>query len=330
MKKLLTLLLFLPFTLLSQNYCDAELLDFNWIDETVTFTVISDSCYTNNAQFDPNNPSILVAQIYLSDPFTGLGILAPCWNTPLQGSGQNWDPVVSGDTITINFASFQVCNIADEIASGNLCNFTATLSINDSPSSGDDFPNNNSLTFYNVCPCDTIVEYVYETDTLYITEEVFTTDTLYITEEIFITDTLYVDVIVDNYIYVIDTLTLTEYILSTEYIDCETGESCEDDPGIGGCDDNSIFIPNTFTPNNDGVNDVFYAVTDATCWLTWNLQIYNRWGTLVKEMKDPLDYWTGVSYSGHWLCPDGVYTWKLEATQPGAATQLNGLVTIFR
>ena len=47
-------------------------------------------------------------------------------------------------------------------------------------------------------------------------------------------------------------------------------------------------------------------------------------------MKDPLDYWTGVSYSGHWLCPDGVYTWKLEATQPGAATQLNGLVTIFR
>ena len=330
MKKLLTLLLFLPFTLLSQNYCDAELLDFNWIDETVTFTVISDSCYTNNVQFDPNNPSILVAQIYLSDPFTGLGISAPCWNTPLQGSGQSWDPAVSGDTITINFASFQVCNIADEIASGNLCNFTATLSINDSPSSGDDFPNNNSLTFYNVCPCDTIVEYVYETDTLYITEEVFITDTLYITEEIFIMDTLYVDVIVDNYIYVIDTLTLTEYILSTEYIDCETVEPCEEDPGIGGCDDNSIFIPNTFTPNNDGVNDVFYAVTDATCWLTWNLQIYNRWGTLVKEMKDPLDYWTGVSYSGHWLCPDGVYTWKLEATQPGAATQLNGLVTIFR
>ena len=330
MKKLLTLLLFLPFTLLSQNYCDAELLDFNWIDETVTFTVLSDSCYTINSQFDPNNPAILVAQIYLWDPFTGLGIAAPCWNTPLQGSGQNWDPAVSGDTITINFNSSQICNITDEIANGNLCNFTATLSVNSSPPSGDDFPDNNSLSFYNLCPCDTIVEYIYETDTLYITEEVFITDTLYITEEVFITDTLYVDVIVDNYIYVIDTLTLTEYILSIEYIDCETGEPCEDNPGIGGCDDNSIFLPNTFTPNNDGVNDVFYAVTDATCWLTWNLQIYNRWGTLVKEMKDPLDYWTGVSHSGHWLCPDGVYTWKLEATQPGAATQLNGLVTIFR
>ena len=82
MKKLLTLLLFLPFTLLSQNYCDAELLDFNWIDETVTFTVISDSCYTNNVQFDPNNPSILVAQIYLSDPFTGFG------THPFKGQGR--------------------------------------------------------------------------------------------------------------------------------------------------------------------------------------------------------------------------------------------------
>ena len=208
---------------------------------------------------------------------------------------------------------------------------------------------NNDIYYYetiyeNVYITDTLwlTEYINTTDTLWLTEYINTTDTLWLTEYITDTiieyvdvewityDTIYVDVIIDNYVYVTDTLTLTEYILSTEYIDCETGEPCEDNPGIGGCDDNSIFLPNTFTPNNDGVNDVFYAVTDATCWLTWNLQIYNRWGTLVKEMKDPLDYWTGVSHSGHWLCPDGVYTWKLEATQPGAATQLNGLVTIFR
>jgi len=173
---------------------------------------------------------------------------------------------------------------------------------------------------------DTIIEYVdvewITTDTLYLT------DTLWLTE--YLTDTMYVDVIVDNYIYVTDTLTLTEYILSTEYIDCETGEACDEDPGMDGCDDDSIFIPNTFTPNNDGVNDIFYAVTDVTCWLTWNLQIYNRWGTLVKEMTDPTDYWEGTSRSGHWLCPDGVYTWKLNATEAGSATHLNGIVTIFR
>ena len=187
---------------------------------------------------------------------------------------------------------------------------------------------------------ETIYENVYITDTLWLTE--YVTDTIY--ENVYITDTIieyvdvewitydtiYVDVVVDNYIYITDTITMTEYILQTEYIDCETGEPCEDDPGIDVCDDNSIFIPNTFTPNNDGVNDIFYAITDMTCWLTWKLQIYNRWGTLVKEMTDPSDYWTGVSYSGHWLCPDGVYTWKLDATGPGHSTQLNGHLTIFR
>jgi gliding motility-associated-like protein len=323
MKKLLTLLFLIPFALSGQNYCDVELIDFNWVDETATFTVLADSCDTANPSYDPNSPSIITAQIYLWDPFTNFGILAPCWGIPLQGSGDfTWPPAVVGDTITIPFASFQTCELASEIANGNICNFTATLSVNGSPPSGDDFPNNNSLTFYNVCPCDPIIEYV--TDTLYIDVEWITVDTLYIT------DTLYVDVIVDNYIYITDTLTLTEYIFSTEYIDCDTGLPCEDNPGIDVCDDNSIFIPNTFTPNNDGVNDIFYAVTDTTCWLTWKLQIYNRWGTLVKEMTHPLDYWTGVSRSGHWLCPDGVYTWKLDATEPGKATQLTGLVTIFR
>ena len=117
-----------------------------------------------------------------------------------------------GDTVTTSFASFQTCELASEIANGNICNFTATLSVNSSPPSGDNFPNNNSLTFYNVCPCDPIIEYVYETDTLYIETTdtlyvdvivdnyIYITDTLYITEEIYITDTLYVDVIVDNYI----------------------------------------------------------------------------------------------------------------------------------
>jgi gliding motility-associated-like protein len=224
---------------------------------------------------------------------------------------------------------------------------------------------NNDIYYYetiyeNVYITDTLwlTEYINTTDTLWLTEYINTTDTLWLTEYItdtiieyvdvewitydtiyvdviidnyvYVTDTVYVDVIIDNYVYLTDTLTLTEYILSIEYIDCDTGEACDEGPGMDGCDDDSIFIPNTFTPNNDGVNDIFYVVTDVTCWLTWNLQIYNRWGTLVEEMTDPTDYWTGTSRSGHWLCPDGVYTWKLNATEAGSATQLNGMVTIFR
>ena len=182
---------------------------------------------------------------------------------------------------------------------------------------------------------DTIIEYievlVYITDTTYIdvidtlwlTEFIYDTTYVETIEYVYITDT--VEVIVDNNIYTTDTITITEYI--TQYIDCETGEPCD---GIIGCEDNSIFVPNTFTPNNDGINDTFYAVTEAECWLTWDLQIYNRWGGIVWETSLVNDFWQGQSRSGHWLVPDGVYVWKIRATQPGGATEITGKVTVFR
>ena len=170
-----------------------------------------------------------------------------------------------------------------------------------------------------------LTEYIYETDTVYIIETIYVTETVEVIVDnyIYVTDT--VEVIVDNNIYITDTITITEYI--TQYIDCNTGEPCD---GIIGCEDNSIFIPNTFTPNNDGVNDTFYAVTEAECWLTWNLQIYNRWGGIVWETSLVNDFWQGQSRSGHWLVPDGVYVWKVRATQAGGATEITGKVTVFR
>jgi len=160
---------------------------------------------------------------------------------------------------------------------------------------------------------DTIIEYIYVTDTIQVIVDNY----------IYLTDT--VEIPVDNYIYVTDTIIITEYV--TQYIDCETGEPCD---GIIGCVDNSIFVPNTFTPNNDGINDIFYAETDSVCWLTWDLQIYNRWGGIVWETSSVNDFWEGQSRSGHWLVPDGVYVWKIKATQVGAATELTGKVTVFR
>ena len=291
------------------------------------------------------------------------------WSANVYNTGAStndcWAEILANDTLCTEIVIWQI-NIS-RTASVDDGGWAANSGFNQTQNYPDVDLSNNTAVNCALPTCDTVyvdvIEYVTDTIIEYVDVEWITTDTLYITEVdtlieyvqlppdtvqvidyIYLTDTVYVetivyqyiidtayvDVIVDNYIYITDTLTLTEYVFSVEYIDCETGEPCEGNPGIDGCDDNSIFMPNTFTPNNDGVNDVFYAVTDVNCWDTWTLQIYNRWGTLVKEMKDPLDYWTGVSYSGHWLCPDGVYTWKLEATQPGQAKQLTGLVTIFR
>ncbi len=72
----------------------------------------------------------------------------------------------------------------------------------------------------------------------------------------------------------------------------------------------SITIPNIFTPNNDGTNDVF----SITCKniKTLNCKIYNRWGVLVGELKNVNDSWDGRTTAGL-ECTDGVYYYILTA-----------------
>jgi len=52
-----------------------------------------------------------------------------------------------------------------------------------------------------------------------------------------------------------------------------------------------LFIPNAFTPNGDGVNDLF-KVVDRN-FLTFDIWIYNRWGELVYQSNDPKFTWDG-------------------------------------
>lgn len=74
------------------------------------------------------------------------------------------------------------------------------------------------------------------------------------------------------------------------------------------CDDPLVFIPNTFTPNGDGKNDILYVRSSIIKEFT--LRIYNRWGELIFE-SDSLDKgWDGY-YKGK-LCEQGVYDYYLQ------------------
>lgn len=68
-----------------------------------------------------------------------------------------------------------------------------------------------------------------------------------------------------------------------------------------------VYLPNTFTPNGDGMNDYFGF--EGGDYLSFELLIFNRWGELIKTQTDIDDPWDGV-YHGE-KCQDGVYTWKL-------------------
>jgi gliding motility-associated-like protein len=65
----------------------------------------------------------------------------------------------------------------------------------------------------------------------------------------------------------------------------------------------SVTIPNVFTPNNDGINDVF-AVTGLS--KGDEVRIYDRWGSIVYEFIGLDDAWDGHNTSGI-LCSEGVY-----------------------
>jgi gliding motility-associated-like protein len=95
---------------------------------------------------------------------------------------------------------------------------------------------------------------------------------------------------------------------------------------IGGCD--TIFIPNAFTPNNDGKNDR-YIVDLPSTYKDMVLQIFNRWGTIVYQEKGNSVSWDG-SYKGIQQ-PPGVYIYSLRYTgRDNARKILKGTLTLIR
>jgi OOP family OmpA-OmpF porin len=73
-----------------------------------------------------------------------------------------------------------------------------------------------------------------------------------------------------------------------------------------------IEIPNVFTPNNDGVNDIFRI---AGLKKGDDVHIYNRWGILVAEIDEPDEVWDGRTINGV-VCSNGVYFYIISSANP--------------
>lgn len=89
-----------------------------------------------------------------------------------------------------------------------------------------------------------------------------------------------------------------------------------------------IIIPNIFTPNNDGINDVFKITTKNI--ITLNCKIYNRWGILVSELTKINEAWDGLTTSGL-QCANGVYYYVIIARgEDGKEYNEKGFVSLVR
>ncbi len=88
----------------------------------------------------------------------------------------------------------------------------------------------------------------------------------------------------------------------------------------------SIYIPNSFTPNGDGMNDTFGAHGEALKEFT--MQVYNRWGEMIFESHNYNQQWDGT-YEGV-KAPQGTYVYKVVASgHYGKPMTKNGTVHLI-
>jgi gliding motility-associated-like protein len=110
----------------------------------------------------------------------------------------------------------------------------------------------------------------------------------------------------------VNTKLTTKY--SVSFVDSNGCKNTGDVQVIVICKNANVFVPNTFSPNNDGSNDIFY-IRGKGIDRVKSLRIFNRWGEIVFEQKDfpindPSSGWNG-KYKGNRPQAD-VYIYQVE------------------
>ncbi len=87
-----------------------------------------------------------------------------------------------------------------------------------------------------------------------------------------------------------------------------------------------IYVPNIFTPNNNGKNDVFRVI--APPGVVYLFEVFNRWGQRVFSTNNQQLGWNGRIQNE--LQPSGVYVWHLKAkTRQGRLVEKKGTVMLM-
>jgi len=112
----------------------------------------------------------------------------------------------------------------------------------------------------------------------------------------------------------IDSLNLNLVTLNIGCIDCSF--------------DATIEMPNVFTPNYDGINDLFIPIRYKNI-AEANMKIYNRWGNLVYTSDQVINGWNGKIKNKE--CPDGIYFWIVNYSDKNSySNSIRGAVTLMR
>lgn len=92
-----------------------------------------------------------------------------------------------------------------------------------------------------------------------------------------------------------------------------------------------VYIPNAFSPNNDGINDVFFPVITGDEVTEYELVIWDRWGMEIFHSSNRHEVWTGNVNGGDYYAKDEVYNYRLIVRgQSTDKLTFEGFVTLLR
>jgi large repetitive protein len=95
--------------------------------------------------------------------------------------------------------------------------------------------------------------------------------------------------------------------------------------------DVSIYVPNAFTPNEDGTNEIFLPITLGMDPDKFEMWIYDRWGNLIFYTDDINEGWNGKVQGGNEIAQIDTYVWKINAKDlTGISHNLIGHVNLIK
>ncbi len=78
--------------------------------------------------------------------------------------------------------------------------------------------------------------------------------------------------------------------------------------------DYALYVPNTFSPNGDNINDVFIPKGMGIDVDKYEFWVFDRWGDFIFKSTDPNVGWNGKANDGKFAAQQDTYVWKVATT----------------
>jgi gliding motility-associated-like protein len=94
----------------------------------------------------------------------------------------------------------------------------------------------------------------------------------------------------------------------------------------------TVYVANAFTPNGDGINDLFKPSVIGADPERYVFTVFDRWGSEVFNTRDLNDAWNGAYRNAGEVLPQGVYVWRVVTRDQFTTEQreLRGAVTLLK